>query len=199
GRVAQGACQLGQFFVTDEAHAECDLLGTSDAESLTLFEGAHEVRRFAQGIRGARVKPSVTATQLLDAQCTHLEIDSVDVGNLDFTAGGRFQPGCDFNHAMIVEIEPGHGPARARGLRFFFNGDRAATFVELNDPVAFRVVDGICEDSGTIFVTRGAPHCPAQIMAEENVVAQNKSGTLAPYEISADEVGLGNSLRPRLL
>src|ERR1017187_765716 len=93
---------------------EGDFLWTRDAESLALFQRAHEFGGLEQRVRRARIEPGIAATHALDAQLSSFEIGAVQVSDFQFSALGRLEIGRDLGRSPVIEIEPGDRPARTR-------------------------------------------------------------------------------------
>src|SRR3546814_7481391 len=106
---AEGVRLTRQILRPDIAHAPRHLLGRGDRQALTLFDGAHEIRRVEQRVVRARVEPREAAAERLDAQVAAFEIGAVDVGDLQFAARRRLQVAGDADDAIVVEIEAGDG------------------------------------------------------------------------------------------
>src|SRR5690606_13698104 len=77
-----------QLLRADIALAPGNLLGRGDLEALPLLHRGDEVRRIQQAVRRAGIEPGEAAAEQLDAELFALQIDVVQVGDLEFAAGG---------------------------------------------------------------------------------------------------------------
>ena len=75
----------------DVTHAEGNLFGTGNLEPLPRFEHVHERGRFDQRVVRSRVEPGRSAAEDLDRQLPRFEVTAIEVGDLEFAAGGRFE------------------------------------------------------------------------------------------------------------
>src|SRR5690606_37653672 len=98
---------------------EGDLLRAGDTEALAALQRADEFRGFDERIRRAGVEPGIAAAEAFDIERAALEIGEIDVGDLELAAGRWLELAGDLDDLRIVEIEPGHGPVRARDLGLF--------------------------------------------------------------------------------
>jgi hypothetical protein len=64
---------------------------------------------------------------------------AIDVGDLELAAGRGLEARGDLDHVVVVEIEPGDGPARSRAYGLLLERQHAAAGVELHHAVALRV------------------------------------------------------------
>src|SRR5690606_37385236 len=89
GRILGGAGgQVAQLGRVDIAAAEGDFLGTGDLEAGALFNDLDELARVIKGGVRAAVQPGHAAAKVLHAELILCEVDAVDVGDLEFAAGG---------------------------------------------------------------------------------------------------------------
>src|SRR5271165_6002202 len=82
--------------------------------------------------------------------------------------------------------------------RLFLDRGGASAGVESHDAVALRILQIIGEDGGAIGDGSRIAQYVRQAMAIEQIVAENERRTLAGVEISADDIGLGQTFRSRL-
>ncbi len=112
--------------------------------------------------------------------------------------GERLEVCGDVEHAVVVEIEPGHRPMRFRLFRLLHDANRFAGIVELDDAVALRIVHQIREHGAA----GGARHGPlqhwGQAGAVEHVVAEDEGAAVSTDELPPDDESLGESFRLRL-
>ena len=76
------------------------------------------------------------------------EVDLVEVSDFELASRRRTNSGREFRHSCIVKVEAGHGPVRLRRRGFFNDLDRAASLVEGNHAIAFRIAHLVGEDRG---------------------------------------------------
>ena len=91
--VAAFGAALGKLMKLAEiniAEAKCDLLWTSDAQALPLFEHAHEMAGLHKRFMCARVEPCEPAIHDFDSQFATLHIGAIDVGDFQLTSPRRF-------------------------------------------------------------------------------------------------------------
>src|SRR5690606_1846299 len=75
---------------------------------------------------------------------------------------------------------------------FFLDTDGAPSGVELDDAVAFRITHAVGEDRGALGVLGGAAQVVGQVVAVEDIVAQDERARGAVQEVTADDEGLGD-------
>lgn len=121
------------------------------------------------------------------------QVSAIYVGNFQFSAGGWFQAGGDLDHLIVVKIKPGDGVVGARRIGFFFDRDRAAPAVHLDDAVPLRIFHGISKDGGPARSFGGAEQAGLKSLAVKNIIAEDQGRVVAADEFSADDKGLGQS------
>src|SRR4029079_10425727 len=94
------------------------------------------------------------------------------------------------DHAVVIEVKAGYGVARFRLLRLFFDAERAAAVVELDDAVALGIFHRVGEYRCALLAGARAVDERHEFVAEEDVVAQNEGGAPVADEIAPDEEGL---------
>src|SRR5262245_3208352 len=105
-----------------------------------------DVRRgFMEAAARARVEPGKTAAETMHVQLAPAQIFDIDVGYFQFATRRRFQILRDGNDIVIVDVKSRNGVVAFWTLRLFFDGDRAAVTVELDDAIALGVVNMITE------------------------------------------------------
>ena len=70
----------------DVSEPQGNFLWAGNAQALPLLQDLDEVARFDKRRMGAGVKPGETPSKHLDEKFVTFEIDTVDVGDLDFAA-----------------------------------------------------------------------------------------------------------------
>ena len=76
--------------LVEESHLEAYLLQTGNAKALTVLNGTDEVSGLKQGLVGSGIEPCRATAELLNLQTPFLEIDTVQIGDLELSAGGGF-------------------------------------------------------------------------------------------------------------
>src|SRR5207302_9686766 len=99
----------------------------------------------------------------------------------------RLQSFRDRHHLLIVEIKTGHGVFGLGPFGFFFQAERLALAVELDNPISLRVGDRIGKDLGASRSLRGLAQALHQVMTIKNVVAEDQWATLPSNKLFADE------------
>src|SRR5271156_4018036 len=75
-----------QLVCGNKTAPEGDFFGTSDAQTLTLFDNMHELRCPDQRSVRAGVKPGIAAPHELNMQQAAIEISAVNIADLKFAA-----------------------------------------------------------------------------------------------------------------
>src|ERR1035437_2943029 len=81
-----------------------DFLQTGDFQALAVFDDVHELRGVEQGVVRAGVEPGSAAAEELNVQLAAVEIEAIEVGDLEFAAGGRLQTASERHDRGVVEI-----------------------------------------------------------------------------------------------
>lgn len=166
-------------------------------EPLALFDRAHVGARVQQRIERAGVQPRGTSRKLLDRQPALVEIGTIHVGDLEFTAVRRLEPRRDLDHVVVVEVQAWNGVLGARCLRLLFQRHRATPLVELHHTVRSGICHPVGEDPPAVDGGEPAEARP-QLGAVENVVPESQSHTVRTDEGAADLECLGDSFRLRM-
>src|SRR5580693_4687602 len=95
------------------------------------------------------VEPSKATAQNLDKQIAAFQVGGIDIGNLDFTAGGRLDFGSNVDDVVVVKIKASHSYVGFRLLRLLFDRKCSAGKIEVNYAILVGIVDDITEDRGT--------------------------------------------------
>src|ERR1700730_15017824 len=99
----------------------------------------------------ARVEPCHASAHHADVKLIALEVHAVNVGDFEFAALRGFEARGNFDDLMVVKIESGDSVTGFRLLRFLFNTKRLwrlSMRIELDDAVAFGIVNGISKNAG---------------------------------------------------
>src|SRR5438105_15482571 len=89
--LCHGVAEQFQSGRVDIAQAVCNLLRTRDFQALSALYGGDVLAGFEQRFVRAGVEPRHAPSHHLDRQLAVVEVDSVDVGDLELAAGGRFE------------------------------------------------------------------------------------------------------------
>jgi hypothetical protein len=157
------------------------------------------VRGGQQRIVGAAVQPGHAASEQIDGQLAAHQIGAIDVGDLELAARRRHQAARDVDDAAVVEVDAGDRPVRARLLRLFLEAQRPPVRIELDDAVALRIGDVIGEQLGALRQVRRPIERAHDIVAVEDVVAEDQADRRVADEVGADEERLCDPGRVRLL
>ena len=98
----------------------------------------------------------------------------------------------------VEDVDAGDGEARLRPRRLLLEGEDAAVGVELDHAVALGVGDVVAEDGSALGARAGALQEERQVVAEEDVVAEDHGRGAAFEEVLGEDVGLGEALGARL-
>ena len=146
-----------------------------------------KVEASQQGLVGPGVEPGVAAPEPFDGEAVPAQVVQVDVGDLQFAAGGRLEVGGDVEHVVVVEVEPRHRVGRARRFGLLLEADGAPRGVELHDAVALWVADQVPEHRRARFPFGRAPQDLGQAVAEEDVVAERQRHVVAAHEVPPED------------
>ena len=182
GAFGDAGCQGAQLTGINVAEAVGDLLGTGHLEALAMFEGGNKIGCFEQRIVCSGVEPSDAAAEELGAELAALEVPAVDVGDLELATGRGFQLLGDLNDLGVIEVDAGDGVAGFGFGGFLFKRDGFAVGVELDDAVALGIEDGVGEDGGARGVGGGVAEGFGEVVAVEDVIAEDEAAVLAGEE-----------------
>src|SRR4051812_29369214 len=99
--------------------------------------------RFDERSVGPSIEPGKATAEHLDIQLAAFQIDTVDVGDLQFATWRRLEGRRNANHAVVVKIKPGDCHVRFRPRGLFLDRQGAAGRIELYYAVLFRRVDDV--------------------------------------------------------
>ena len=80
-------------------------------------------------------------------------------------------------------------------LGFLHNAHCLVLLVELNDTVAFRVIDVVAEHRGAMFERGCLAQLAAQTVAVEDVVAEHEGACIVTDEVLTEQEGLSQTVR----
>ena len=185
----------------DPAVAVGDVFEAGDLEAGAFLDDFDEDGGLREGVVGAGVQPGEAAPEGLDLELAVGEEGLVHGGDFQLAARGGLDAFRDLHHLVRVEVEADDGVIALRVRRFLFDAEAIAGGVELGYAVAFGVGDPIAEDGGlpALSVGDGGLQQAGEAVAVEDVVAQHQAGGIVADELLADEEGLRESVRRRLL
>src|SRR2546429_3764694 len=146
----------------------------------------------------ARVEPCHASAHHADVELIALEIHAVDVGDFEFAALRRFEARGNLDDLTIVKIKSGDSVAGFRLLWLLFNAECLSSGIELDDAVAFGIMNGVGKNAGSFGLERGGAQFLDQVVSVENIVAEHQCATAGADEIFADQKCLGNTFGLRL-
>ncbi len=171
----------------DVAHSVGNFFYARYFDALSFLYGLDEGGCFVEGIEGAGVKPGVTSAEEADGEFFLLEVDFVDVGDFEFSAGRWVKVAGDVDYFRSVEVEAGNGVVGFGVFWFFFDVEDVEMLVEVDDAIAMGVFDVVAEDEtagsevGTFFEDGG------QVVAVEDVVAEDEADGFVVDEGGAED------------
>src|SRR5262249_18596395 len=148
---------------------------------------------------GAGIQPGIASAEVFNPQLAALEIPTVDVGDLQLPSSRRFQFLGDVQNAIVINIKAGHRVVRPGLLGFFYDAHRPVFGIYLQHPIALRILDVVVEARRSGFLWGRALHFFRQPVSVKNVVPENQGNVVGADELAADDEGLSQPLRPRLL
>lgn len=191
----QGLRECLELLGVDPALAEGDFFRAGYFEALTVFQGGYELAGIEQGFVGAGVEPGVAPAHDLYIESALFEIQAVQIGDFELAARRRFEGLGQFNHLLVVKIEPGNGVVGLGLLGFFFQRQYRAPRIELSHAVAFGVVHVVGEHAGAVGAGHGVSQQVVKVVAVEDVVAQYQRRGVVADEFLADQEGLRQTIR----
>ena len=147
----------------------------------------------------AGIEPGIATAHALDIEVATLQVDPVDVGDLEFAADRWLDRLRNFDHIGVVEIEAGDGPVRFWLLGLLLDGRGHALLVEGHDAITLGVGDMIGEDRRALLARDCGFALLLQLVAVEDVVAQHQCAGATLQKLFADQEGLRETARIRLL
>ena len=122
-----------------------------------------------------------------------LKVSAVNVGDFVFAACAGLEVAGNGNHVVVVEVQAGHGPVRARLSRLFFNGQGLEVGVELHHAVIAGVGHLVGKDHAAVGLGVAA-QARAHTGAVEDVVTQYQSSRLITDEVCAQHESLSQAV-----
>ena len=179
----------------NEAHSPRYLLNAGDFQTLTFLDCMDEFTcLLKERVMRSGIQPSIPAPESLHLKLLPLQIDSVDIGNLEFASRRRLYVSGHLNHIRVVEIESRDRPIGYRLGGFFDNRCRNVIRVEAHNTVALGIANLIGKDRGSRLPFGSLLKRFGQAMAVENVVAENKGTRIFTDKILRNQERLSNPL-----
>ena len=146
----------------------------------------------------AGVEPGIAAAEALDVKIAAVQVPLIEIGDLELAARRRFQLAHRLDRAFVVEIQAGHRVVRFRRLRLFDDLQRAISGIEFDHAIALGIVDPAGEHGRAARLRRRVAQHEAQIVAVEDVVAEDQRGRLPREKVASDQECLGDAAGVRL-
>ncbi len=134
------------------------------------------------------------AAEDLDVERAGLEVEAVEVGDLEFAAGGGLQVAGEGGDLVVVEVEAGDGVVGSWKLGLLLERDGVTLTVELDDAVGGGIGDVVAEDRGASGASAGGLERGGEFVTVEEVVAEDEGGGGIADKIGADVEGLREPL-----
>src|SRR5271165_5335451 len=182
----------------NDSHSVSNLLDTGNLEALPGFDGLDVVRGLDQRLHSAGVKPGESSAEDFNPELLALEINPIDIGDLQFTAGRGSHCSGDIKDLIIIEVQPGYRVVRSRTSRFFLDRKNVAFDIELDNAIALGILDRIGEDRCSVGLVARALQHPLESLAVEDVISQDQGDVVHTDELPANEKCLGQSTGTRL-
>ena len=96
-----------QLILADPSVQTCDFFQAGNLTMLMLLDSLYEVSGIHQALMCTCIQPSEALTQQLYIQGTVFQINTVQIGNFQFTTGRRFQVLGKLDCTVIIEIHRG--------------------------------------------------------------------------------------------
>ena len=164
-----------------------------------MLQHLHELPGLEQRVVRAGVEPGEPAAELDQRRPVLAHVGEVDVGDLQLAARRRLQRARDVDHVVVVEVQPGDRLVRARLLGLLLDGDQLAVRADLADAVALGVLHRVAEQDAAVELAHGLLEAAREALAVEDVVAEHQRHVVVADEVRADDEGLGQPVRARLL
>ncbi len=164
-----------------------------------MFDGLHVLRGFQQAVVGTGVEPGEATAEALDVEVAAFEVGHVDVGYLQLAAWRGLDRLGDLDDVVVVEVQAGHRVAGLRLLRLLFDGQCLAALIEVDHAEALRVLDPVAEYGSAAWLGGGTLQLLGEVLAVEDVVAENQAHRIVTDELFTDQERLGQAIRRGLL
>ena len=178
--------------------AQRDFLQTRDLQTLAALDDADEFGGFHERFMRAGVEPSRATAELFDLEVAFLQIETVQVGNLEFAPGRGFQVAGKSHHSVIVEIKARHGEVRLRLGGLLLDREDASIGRELHHAVGCRLRNMVTKNRGPRATRISRLDGLNEVLPVENIVAQHKGGWSIAHKVRSDVERLCKPLRTRL-
>src|SRR6516162_6722873 len=142
----------------------------------------------------ARVEPRDAAPHDFRMQLTGAKIHTVEVSNLELATRRRLKSRSNLRDPTIIKIKPSYRVLRFGLLWFLAKADRFAGSIELDDPVAFGILNPVSENSSAFDSCGCVVQQLRQPMAVKNIVPQGQAHIGVLDEFPADDECLRDAL-----
>ena len=174
-----------------------DFFEAGDFQALAVFDDFDELAGGEEGVVGAGIEPGGAAAEEFDVEFAGFEVQTIEVGDLEFAAPGGFEGFGESDDVFVVEVEAGDGVVGFWLRRFFFQGNDAAIRGEFDDAVGGGIGDVIAEDRRAIGALGGVFEGGGEVVSVEEVVAQDEGGgrlVVEKADLIGDEECLGEAV-----
>ena len=170
-----------QLFFADPSIQICDFFQTGNFAMLMLFHCLHKICSIHKTLVCTGIQPGKSLSKQLYIQRTIFQIDTVQICDFQFSTIRRFQIFCEFNNSIVIEIKTCHTVIALWMLRFFFDRNRFAVFVKLNNTKTLRIIYIVpntvaplpfCAFSTAAFKRLFKP-CPVKILSPSTMATQS--------------------------
>lgn len=188
-----------QGLLADPALAVGNFFQTGDFQALAVFDGLHKVPGFQQGVVGAGIQPGKAPAQHLDIELALIQVGHVHIGDFQLAPGGGLDIAGNLDHLVVVEVEAGDRIGGFGLGGFFFNAQGAALFIEFHHAEALGVGDVVAKHGGAFLTGDGGLEFVAEVLAVEDIVAEDEADIVIADKVGADGKGLGQAVGAGLL
>ncbi len=92
---------------------------------------------------GARVEPGITTAKHLHVELASFQVDAIEIGDLEFTAGRWFEAAGDADHLLVIEIKAGYRVTAFWGFGLLFGRFGFSCSITFHDAMPFGISDRI--------------------------------------------------------
>ena len=147
---------------------------------------------------GPGVEPGVAAAHYLNRELSLLEIKTIQVGNLQFSARRGFKALGKRNDLPVVEIETCNRVVGSGMFGLFFKGKDLSCGVKFGHAVSLRVVYMVGEYAGSRLPLAGIVKEMMKVVPVEYVVSQYQRASVLTNKVVANDEGLRQAIRAGL-
>ena len=129
-----------QLISADPSVQICDFFQASNLTMLMLLDSLYEVGGIHQALMCTCIQPSKALTQQFYIQGAVFQINTVQIGNFQFTTGRRFQVLGKLDHTIIIEVQASHTVVTLRMFWLLFDRNGLTVLVKLHNAETLRIV-----------------------------------------------------------